>query len=221
MRYRSLRYDIWICLLLAYLISLVPVGIIKHGLKDNYEDYREEHTVNDGDIGGKASDDVFRAESVEDLLSHDTFTVISPGIQYMNKGAGYYGKYYMHALTLPSGEKVAAIYNTDSVQKMGDSIYSGDSILPVGKVVFEDLTQNESFINQIEYKEKLSRTDFYVDMMGNGGKVSEEDFEEMKVLPAQIITIVVAFLLIHALGSKLGIFPYFFAPKKKQESEWK
>lgn len=211
----------WITLLLAYVISLIPVAIIKKSLPEKYEDYKNEHTVSDGDIGGIAGEDVFRAQSIEDLLSHDTFTVISPGIEYRNKGAGYYGNYYMQVLTLPSGERVAAIYNTESVQKVGDSIYSGDSILPVGKIVYEDLTQNETFINQIEYKEKLSRTDFYVDMMGTGGKVSESDFGEAKTLPVQMITVVVAFPIIHALGSKIGVFPYFFAPKKKKESEWK
>ena len=68
---------------------------------------------------------------------------------------------YLYALTLPSGELVAARINSDSVVKEGDSIYSGNNILPVGKVVMANLTEDEYFINQIEYKEKLSRTDFY------------------------------------------------------------
>ena len=144
----------------------------------------------------------------------------SPGIEYRNRGAGFYDTSYMYAVTLPSGEIVAARINTESVKQDGDSIYTSNSILPVGKVVYEDLTSNETFIAQIEHSEKLSRTDFYVDMVGNGGKLSEEDYTEAPTTMVQCITIFIAFPIFHALGAKLGIFPYFWAPKKKQKSEW-
>ena len=220
MRYHYLRFDIWLCLLLSFLLSYVPVKIIEAVLPKKYESYVEEHTVADGEIGGVADDTVYRAQNVEDLLSHETFTIVSPGIQYQNKGAGYYGKYYMHAVTLPSGERIATIINSDSITRTGETIYDGDSILPVGKVVYEDLTKDEAFIHQIEYKEPLSRTDFYIDMLGNGGKVSEEDYTEVPKLFAQLATIIITFPIFHSLGAKLGIFPYFFAPKKKKTSEW-
>lgn len=220
MRYHNLRFDIWLCLLLSFLISLIPVKIAESILPQKYESYVEEHTVADGDIGGVADESVYRAQNVEDLLSHNTFTVVSPGIEYRNHGAGYYGGYYMHALTLPSGERVAARINMDSVQSTGDSIFSGDSILPVGNIVYEDLTSNETFISQIEYKEKLSRTDFYVDMLGNGGKLSEEDYTQVPITMIQVITIIIAFPIFHSLGARIGIFPYFWAPKNKKSSEW-
>lgn len=220
MRYHSLRFDIWLCLLLSVLLSFIPVKIAENILPQKYESYVEEHTVEDGEIGGIAGESVFRAQNVEDLLSHDTFTVISPGIEYRNRGGGYYGNYYMNALVLPSGEVIAARINMDSVQSSGDSIYSGESTLPVGKIVKEDLTSNETFLNQIEYKEKLSRTDFYIDMIGNGGKLSEEDYTSMPIMMIQIITVIIAFPIFHAFGAKIGIFPYFWAPKKKEKSEW-
>lgn len=220
MRYTSLRFDIWLCLLLSVLISMIPVKIAENVLPQKYEAYVEEHTVDDGDIGGIAGESVYRAQSVEDLLSHDTFTVISPGIQYRNRGGGYYNGNYMNALVLPSGEIIAALINIDSVQNTGDSIFSGDSILPVGKIVYEDLASNETFLNQIEYNEKLSRTDFYIDMLGNGGKVSEEDYSETSIMMIQIVTVVIAFPILHSIGAKIGIFPYFWAPKKKEKSEW-
>ncbi|MCI9366546.1 MAG: hypothetical protein HFJ54_08710 [Clostridia bacterium] len=220
MRYHYLRFDIWACLAISVLLSFIPVKILEATLPEAYENYVEEHTVEDGAIGGIAGEEVVRAENIEDLLANDTFTVISPGIEYRNKGGGYYKNYYMHALTLPSGEKVAAIINGDSVQKTGESIYSGDSILPVGRIVYEDLTQNETFINQIEFKEELSRKDFYIDMMGEGGKVSEEDYKELPTTMAQLITVIIAFPILHMLGAKFGIFPYFFPPKNKKESEW-
>ncbi len=220
MRYHYLRFDIWVCLLLAYLVSYIPVNILKGSFAKKYETYVEEHTVEAGDIGGLAGDEVFRAQSVADLLSHDTFTVVSPGIEYRNRGAGYHGGYYMYALTLPSGERVAALINGDSVKSTGESIFSGDSILPVGRIVYEDLTKDTYFIGQIEFSEKLSRTDFYIDMLGNGGKMAKEDYMSGSLMFVQLFSLIIVFAFIHALGSKVGIFPYFFSPKEKKTSEW-
>lgn len=222
MRRRYLRFDIWLCLLIAFGISLGTVKIAEKVLEKTYEGYAEEHTAADGDIGGRAGKDVFRAQSVADLLGHDTFTIISHGIQYRNRGAGYYGNYYMHAVTLPSGERVAAVINMETVQYKGD-YYSSDHTLPVGRVVYEDLTSNEYFIGQIEYSEPLSRTDFYVDMLGVGGKASQETYIENYTIVVEAATILVCFPLLHSLGAKLGLFPFFFAPRKKgeeQKGEW-
>lgn len=219
MRYHHLRFDIWLCLLLSVGVSLLPANLIRHFMSQKYGGYVEEHTVAEGEIGGKAGEDVFRAENIEDLEEQDTFTVISPGIEYRNHGAGYYGNQYLHALTLPSGERVAAAINMENVQIEGD-YYTGEATLPVGRVVWEDLASNESFISQIEYREPLSRTDFYVDMMGNGGKLSQDDYTEPAVMLVQILTVFIFFPLFHALGSKLGIFPVFFTRKKKKQSEW-
>jgi len=219
LRYHYLRFDIWLCLLLGFLLSLGTAKIAENFLPKQYEEYAEEHTVESGDIGGTADETLYRVQSVEDILAHDTFTIVSPGIEYRNRGAGYYNGNYMYAVTLPSGEKVAACINMESVQNTGDT-YTGDSILPVGKVVYEDLSSSENFISQIEYKEKLSRTDFYIDMLGNGGKVSQENYTETSITMIQVITVIVAFPIFHSIGAKLGIFPYFWAPKKKQKSEW-
>ena len=209
MRYHILRFDIWLCLALSFLVSLGTVKIVEGILPKKYEDYVQEHIVEDGNIGGKAGEDVYRAQNVEDLLNNETFTIISPGIEYCNKGAGYYDNFYMYSVTLPSGERIA------------DSMYSGDSILPVGRIVYEDLTSNEYFINQIEYSEELSRKDFYIDMIGNGGKLSKEDYTETPILITQLLTIFIMFPIFHTIGSKLGIFPTFFSFKKKKEAEWK
>lgn len=203
-----------------FLISLIPMKIAENVIPKQYENYSQEHTVQEGDIGGIAGESVFRAQNIEDLLSHDTFTIVSPGIEYRNRGAGYYNNSYMYAVKLPSGEIIAARINMESVKRTGEDIYSGDSILPVGKIVYEDLNSSETFISQIEYKEKLSRKDFYIDMLGNGGKVSEENYTENSNTVIQIVTIIIAFPILHALGARIGIFPYFWAPKKKEKSEW-
>ncbi len=93
----------------------------------------------------------------------------------------------------------------------------GDSILPVGRIIYEDLMKDSYFINQIEYKEELRRVDFYIDMLGEGEKVSEEYYTETPIMLSQILTVVISFPILHYLGSKYGIFPYFFEPKNKKE----
>lgn len=220
MRFYRMRFDIWLTLLIAFGISLGAVKAAELVLAKTYESYVEEHTAADGDTGGRAGEDVFRAQSVDDLLSHDTFTIVSPGIEYRNRGAGYYGSYYMYAVTLPSGERVAAAINMEGVRYEGD-YYSSEHTLPVGRVVYEDLASNESFISQIEYSEPLSRTDFYVDMLGVGGKASQEDYTGNYTGVVQAVTILVCFPLIHALGSSVGLFPRFFPPRKKKDGEEK
>lgn len=224
MRYTRLRFDIWLCLLLAFLVSLGAVKLAELVLPALYEQHVEEHTVADGDIGGKAGADVFRAQCVDDLLEHDTFTIVSPGIEYRNRGAGYYDGYYTYGVTLPSGEVVACRINMENVQYDGD-YYASDHTLPVGRVVYEDLTSSESFMQQISYGPALSRTDFYVDMLGGGDKVRQEDFYSLRTGTVQAIAIVVCFPLFHSLGAKLGLFPRFFPPRKKKgeeapKSEW-
>ena len=219
-RMRFVRFDIWLTLLIAFGISVGTVRVAELILAETYKGYVEKHTVADGDIGGRAGKDVFRAQSVDDLLSHDTFTIVSPGIEYRNRGAGYYGNYYMHAVTLPSGERVAVVINMESVQYDGE-YYSSEHTLPVGRVVHEDLTFNENFIHQIEYSEPLSRTDFYVDMLGVGGKASQEVYTSGYTSVVQVVTILVCVPLVHALGARIGLFPYFLAPRKKEEEEQK
>lgn len=211
----SLRYDILLCLLIGIGLSFIPVKIIEAMLPKAYETYSKEHTVSEGTIGGIAPEDTFKAQNIEDLLSHDTFTVVSPGMEYRNKGLGYYGNYSMYMLTLPSQETVAAIINEESVKRSED-IFIGDSILPVGKIVYEDLSQNQTFLHQIEAAEKLSRTDFYVDMLGNGGKLGQDDFNEIPILLARYLTVIISFPILHMIGSRIGIFPYFFEPKNKK-----
>lgn len=219
MHYRYLRFDIWLCLLFALFVSIFPAALAERIFSEKYKSYVEEHTVADGEIGGKAGADVFRAESIEDLETHDAFTVVSPGIEYRNRGAGYYGSQYLYALTLPSGERVAAAINMENVQIEGD-YYSGEATLPVGRIVREDLASDETFLGQIEFSEPLSRRDFYIDMMGNGGKASQEDYAGPAIMLVRAVTVLIFFPLFHAIGSKLGIFPPFFVRKKKNPSEW-
>ena len=225
MRYTRMRFDIWLCLLLAFAVSLGAVKLTELVLPGLYQRHVEEHTVADGDIGGKAGPEVFRVQSVDDILSHDTFTIVSHGIEYRNRGAGYYDGIYTYGVTLPSGEVVAARINMENVQQDGD-YYTSDHTLPVGKVVYADLTESKMFMDQISYGPPLTRTDFYVDMLGVGGKMPEEDYNQRYTGAAQVIAIFVCFPIFHWLGSSLGLFPRFFPPRRRKgeeeapKSEW-
>ena len=220
-----LRYVLWICLAIGFAVSLGVEAITKNILTNQYENHKAEHIVSAGEIGGAATEDTFRAENIEDLLSHDTFTVISLGIEYRNRGAGFYGGMYLYSLILPSGERVAARINTDSVKKTdgSDSPFGGESILPIGRIVQEDLTSNPTFISQIEHSEPLTRKDFYIDMVGNAAIQSEESFIEGPTVALQLITVAIVSAITHYAGSKLGIFPAFYrrkTPESEKKSDW-
>lgn len=217
-----LRFDIWLCMLLAYGFSLGTSKLTTMLLPPAYESYVEEHTVADGEIGGKAGVDIPRIQSVEELLKEERFTIVSPGIEYRNRGAGYHDGVYTYAVTLPSGEVIAAVINMENVQQEGD-YYTSDHTLPVGQVVYDDLSKDEYFMKQIQYGGELSRTDFYVDMRGNGGTVSQEDYTGHYAGIVQVATIFISFPLFHSFGAHLGIFPFFITPKRKEgepKSEW-
>ena len=222
-RYYHLRFDIWICLALGFLAGCGVEALAKSVRTASYEDYKADHVVASGEIGGPATAETFRAESIKDLETHDTFTVISPGIEYRNRGSGYYNGMPLHALTLPSGEIIAARINTENVTKVNesDSYYTGDTILPIGQLVEANLEDSETFLSQIEYKEPLSRHDIYIDMVGAGAIESPEYYIDDFALGLQILTTVAVFAILHFIGSKIGLFPAFFTKKQHApKSDW-
>ena len=220
-RRRILPFDVWVCLGLSMLLAWGTGALAQRVAEARYQVHVQAHVPVAGEVGGPAGPEVARAGSVEELLRHDLFTVVSPGIQYRNRGGGYYKGRYCHAVTLPSGERVAAWVNGDSVQEEGGhDYYSSDKILPVGRVVYEDLEADPTFLGQIEFKEPLSRHDFYIDMVGETAVASEEQVLDLSKTMTQVITVVVSFPLVHAVGAKLGLWGYYFPPKKKQESMW-
>lgn len=219
-RYRILRFDIWLCLALSALLAFGAGKIANRILPQKYEEHKAEHIVDTGDIGGKADDSIFRAQNIDDLLSHNTFTVISPGIEYRNRGAGYYNGMYLYQLTLPSGEMVAARINSEAVVNDGE-YFSGNSTLPVGRIIKADLTEEQTFLEQIEFKFPLDRKDFYIDMVGEAEIASEESFIETPVMIIQSVIVLITFPIFHHIGAKLGIFPHILPQKKKkEENEW-
>lgn len=213
---KMLPTDVYICVALSVLVALGTGKVAGYMAKSAYTNELKVHKAADGEIGGKADETIFRAQSVEDLLTHETFTIVSPGIQYRNEGAGYHEGHYLYNVELSSGERIAAWINSESVRQTGDTIYTGDSILPLGQVVWEDLSLDEDFLSQIEFHDALSRTDFYVDMVGDTAVLNEEQALETPVIVTQVLTVLVCYPLFHALGSALGLFPRHFLSQKKQ-----
>lgn len=218
-----IRYDFLICLFLTCLVTWGAGKAARPLVMSTYDSYIKEKTVPDGDIGGRAGEDVFRAESVEDILSHGRFTFETEYRNIFGRGGGRYGKVYLHSFMLPSGEMIAAAVNRDSVKELDDKAgYNGKCRLPVGKVVYENLEQDDVFIQQIEYNDALDRRDFYIDMLGEGGNVSKDMYPEPYVSAIQLFTAIIGFPFFHTIGSKIGLFPYLFPPKdlKEKKSEW-
>lgn len=214
MRLYKIRYDILICIVLSALVVLGIGKVLPAFYSILYDRYAQNHMVSDGDIGGKAGEDVYRAQSVEEILSHDTFTVQAGYSSVMIADTGYFGDTYLLNLELPSGERVAACINDDAMQRNYEEDYY---IMPVGKIVEANLSEDTEFLDRIEHSEALSRTDFYLDMKGNGGSglVSAERYDEQYSLYIKAVAAILSFIVFHVIGCKIGLFPPFIPRKNK------
>ena len=204
MRLHRLRFDIWFCLLVAYLVSLGTGAAASALSAATYDGYAEVHSAAPGQAGSPAGPEVPRAQSIAELLELDTFT-------------GYFEGSYLYNLALPSGERVAARIHTESVQD-GEKFASGEVVLPVGRVIWADLEEDPAFLEQITSGYPLDRTDFYVDMAGEAVRYSQEERTENHVIVVQLVTVLVCFPLLHALGSRSGIFPAFFPTVRREKA---
>lgn len=223
MRVRRMRFDVWLCGLLAVGIAyLVGLGVDKV-TERTYESYEESKQVASGEVGGIATDDVYRITCIEDIRSHKLFTLETEGITYRNEGGGFFEGRFLNSVELPSGERVAMLINNENVVSDGD-YYTGINTLPVGCVVEADLESDEYFMDQINHdgEHPLTATDFYVDMVGDGMRVSEASYKEDYRSVVQIIVGFFAFGIIHNLGARAGIFPYIVVPKRlrQRKNEW-
>lgn len=223
MRIYRIRDDILFCLVIAFLASWGAGRLAGRAAALAYDSYAERHQIPDGEIGGRADEDFFQAQSVDDILSHERFTLVYDIMTLYDYGTGFYEDSPLYCLKLPSGEYVAASVYIDSAVKLEDfPILGGEYLLPVGTAVYADLAQDKDFMAQIESRQPLTGTDFYIDMSGNSPVKEEEDFTKPAVSAAQAITGVAAFSLFHMAGARLGVFPSFFMPGngKKKKSEW-
>lgn len=216
MRIYKIRFDVLICIILSALVVLGTGKVLPVFYSALYDRYTRAHTVSDGDIGGEAGEDVYRVLSVEDILSHNTFTVQVEYGSLLTADSDYFGDIYLMNLELPSGERVAASINNDAMQQNYEENYY---IMPVGKVVEADLSEDAEFISGIERSDALSRTDFYLDMSGNSGSglVSAERYDEQYTIYIKAIVGVLCFIAFHVIGCKMGLFPRLIPMKRKKD----
>ena len=221
-RHRILRFDIWLCMLIAFFAAYGVTYLMQTFLiPKQYEAHTTSAVIPMNEIGAMAGEDVLRVDSIEDMLSADTFTILSPNLEYRNIGMGFASVGSLYAITLPSGEIVPGMFNGSMVQSIRTEEYGNTSVLPVGKVVWMDLSKEDGFMNQINSMCTLSRSDFYIDMVGTGGVQSLDNYSEKPILIAQFVTFILIFLGVHYLGAKFGILPQFFNfPQKQSPSEW-
>ena len=64
MRRRYLSFDAWLCLLLSVLIASGTGKLTELVTVPLYEQHLEAHKPVDGEIGGKAGEDVFRVQNI-------------------------------------------------------------------------------------------------------------------------------------------------------------
>ncbi len=62
MRYYKIRFDIWICFVLSFLLTLGLGKGLERLLPLRYDAYVKKNTVADGEIGGKANQSTFQAQ---------------------------------------------------------------------------------------------------------------------------------------------------------------
>ena len=68
MRLHRLRFDIWLCLLVAYLVSLGTGAAASALSAATYDGYAEVHSAAPGQAGSPAGPEVPRAQSIAELL---------------------------------------------------------------------------------------------------------------------------------------------------------
>lgn len=103
MRIYRIRNDVLICFIVAYLVTWGAGSLTERVAAQMYENYVESNRVADGEIGGKAGEEVFRVQSVEDILSHDRFTMVADINMVRVLAGGYFGRTYLRQFTAAFG----------------------------------------------------------------------------------------------------------------------
>ena len=199
-----------------FVISALIAVLVAHmvpGMVNSYYDKVEGQHVND--VGLKATDETVKANSIDDILNNDTFSiVVSDPDEYKFDGSAYWkdeDPSEIYNVKLTSGERVAVRMQAEYLKKTGDGY-----LLNIGKIKKFDLTAEPEILDELQEEYALDRTDFYVDLRTNieeGSKYSEATRQKMIDLVQPFTAIFVCailWILLHVITVKIVIAPKLF-----------
>ena len=206
-------------LAVEFVISALIAVLVAHmvpGMVNSYYDKVEGQHVND--VGLKATDETVQANSIDDILNNDTFSiVVSDPDEYKFDGSAYWedeDPSEIYNVKLTSGERVAVRMQAEYLKKTGDGY-----LLNIGKIKKFDLTAEPEILDELQEEYALDRTDFYVDLRTNieeGSKYSEATRQKMIDLVQPFTAIFVCailWILLHVITVKIGIAPKLFGSR--------
>ena len=202
-----------------FVISALIAVLVAHmvpGMVNSYYDKVEGQHVND--VGLKATDETVQANSIDDILNNDTFSiVVSDPDEYKFDGSAYWedeDPSEIYNVKLASGERVAVRMQAEYLKKTGDGY-----LLNIGKIEKFDLTAEPEILDELQEEYALDRTDFYIDLRTNieeGSKYSEATRQKMIDLVQPFTAIFVCailWILLHVITVKIGIAPKLFGSR--------
>lgn len=202
-----------------FVISALIAVLVAHmvpGMVNSYYDKVEGQHVND--VGLKATDETVQANSIDDILNNDTFSiVVSDPDEYKFDGSAYWedeDPSEIYNVKLISGERVAVRMQAEYLKKTGDGY-----LLNIGKIKKFDLTAEPEILDELQEEYALDRTDFYIDLRTNieeGSKYSEATRQKMIDLVQPFTAIFVCailWILLHVITVKIGIAPKLFGSR--------
>lgn len=201
------RHRFATCVLLVmpvvFLISIFLPPVIAPLL---YPYYASQFHVGDGDVGSPASADTPAASSIAEMMENERFTV-HPADPYWDdiEGPVILDNVRYYALLLPSGERISARVRMKAVTESGSEDLP--DTLPVGTL--RRIEPKEIRGNGAELR--LTTTEYYVDMIGDFGKIlSQKDFSYDLGRKLILLYFPLIFLF-RVAGVHLGLFsPTFF-----------
>lgn len=206
-------------LAVEFVISALIAVLVAHmvpGMVNSYYDKVEGQHVND--VGLKATDETVQANSIDDILNNDTFSiVVSDPDEYKFDGSAYWkdeDPSEIYNVKLASGERVAVRMQAEYLKKTGDGY-----LLNIGKIEKFDLTAEPEILDELQEEYALDRTDFYIDLRTNieeGSKYSEATRQKMIDLVQPFTAIFVCailWILLHVITVKIGIAPKLFGSR--------
>lgn len=206
-------------LAVEFVISALIAVLVAHmvpGMVNSYYDKVEGQHVND--VGLKATDETVKANSIDDILNNDTFSiVVSDPDEYKFDGSAYWedeDPSEIYNVKLISGERVAVRMQAEYLKKTGDGY-----LLNIGKIKKFDLTAEPEILDELQEEYALDRTDFYIDLRTNieeGSKYSEATRQKMIDLVQPFTAIFVCailWILLHVITVKIGIAPKLFGSR--------